>query len=104
MKKTPIQIELTFDEHKELSARARGQRIAHRDAVRAKIVLLIAGGRTLVSVAREVGKQRKVVRKWASRFQQKRLAGLVDKSGRGRAPDFSPCSRDALGEARVRAA
>jgi len=101
---TPIQIELTLEERTELESRARGQRTAHRDVIRAKIILLMSGGRTLVSIAREVGKQRKIVRKWARRFQAMRLDGLLDKSGRGRAPDFSPGGRDASGEARVRAA
>ena len=106
MTKTPLQIELTSEERAELEsrARARGLRIAHRDVIRAKIILLVSSGRTLVSVAQEVGKERKIVRKWATRFQVKRRDGLLDKSGRGRAPDFSPGGRDASGQARVRAA
>ena len=104
MTKTPLQIELTSEERAELESRARGLRIAHRDVIRAKIILLVSSGRTLVSVAQEVGKERKIVRKWATRFQVKRRDGLLDKSGRGRAPDFSPGGRDASGQARVRAA
>lgn len=104
MSKTPIEIDLTAEERAELESRSRGLRVAHRDVIRAKIILLISQGRTLLSVAREVGRQRKIVRKWASRFQAKRLAGLIDKSGRGRAPTFSPCGRDPSGETRVRAA
>jgi transposase len=71
--------------------------------VRARIILRIAQGEPLAVVARQVGRQRKIVRKWAQRFVKKRLQGLLDKSGRGRAPDFSPCGGDDVGEARVRA-
>jgi Winged helix-turn helix len=101
---TPIQIDLTREERQELESRARGLRAAHRDVVRAKIILRVAQGQPLAVVAREVGRQRKVVRKWAQRFVKKRLLGLIDKSGRGRAPDFSPCRGHDTGEARVRAA
>lgn len=104
MNTTPIRIELTPAERTELSARTRGQRMAHRDVVRARMVLLLADGDSVSSVARQVGKTRKVVRKWGERFVKKRLAGLDDKPGRGREPVFSPGGRHASGEARVRAA
>jgi transposase-like protein len=101
---TPIRIDLSAAERAELSARTRGQRTAHRDVVRARIVLLLADGDSVSSVARQVGKTRKIVRKWGERFVKKRLGGLQDKAGRGRVPVFSPDSRHASGEARVRAA
>jgi hypothetical protein len=101
---TPIRIELTEGERRELESRARGQRAAYRDVVRAKIILLIADGHTLSSVARQVSKQRKIVRKWAERFSKRRLEGLVDKPGRGRVPDFSPGGVHASGQTGLRAA
>lgn len=104
MNKTPIHLELTQEERLELESRARGQRAAHRDVVRAKVILLIADGHTLSSVARQVSKQRKIVRKWAERFSKKRIEGLVDKPGRGRVPVFSPGGGHAPGQARLRAA
>ncbi len=104
MTPTPIQIRLTLEERQELESRARGLRTAHRDVVRAKIILLIAQGQPLAVVAREVSRERKVVRKWAHRFMKKRLQGLLDKSGRGRVPVFSPGGGYDAGEARVRAA
>lgn len=103
MNTTPIRIELTSDERAELEKRARGQLVAHRDAVRAKIVLLVAQGRPLSEVARQVGRQRKIVRKWAERFVKKRMAGLCDAPGRGRVPVFSPRGGRPLGEAGLRA-
>jgi transposase len=72
--------------------------------VRARIVVLLADGHSLSSIARQVGKTRKIVRKWGERFVKKRLDGLADKPGRGREPVFSPGSRHASGEARMRAA
>jgi hypothetical protein len=103
MNTTPIRIELTSEERTELEKRARGQRVAHRDAVRARIILLIGEGRPLSEVARRVGRQRTVVRKWGERFVKKRMAGLRDKPGRGRVPVFSPGDRRAFGEAGLRA-
>jgi len=102
--KSPIEIELTPEEQNELAARARSQRMAHRDVLRARIVLLLAEGRSLSSVARLVGKTRKIVRKWGERFVKKRVEGLNDKAGRGRGPVFSPGDRRVPGQARVRAA
>ena len=78
--------------------------MAHRDVLRARIVLLLAEGCSVSSVARQVAKTRKVIRKWGERFVKKRLEGLHDKAGRGREPAFSPCDRSALGKTRLRAA
>ena len=102
--KTPIQIELTLEEQTALAARTRSQRMAHRDVLRARVVLLLAEGCSVSSVARQVAKTRRVVRKWGERFVKMRLEGLHDKAGRGRVPAFSPGDRGAPGKARLRAA
>lgn len=104
MNTTPIRIKLTEEERATLTARSRGQCTAHRDVVRANIVLRLADREDLSAIARAVGVTRKIARKWGERFEKTRLAGLRDKAGRGREPVFSPRSHDALGEARVRAA
>lgn len=104
MNKTPIRIELSKQERAELEARTRSQTMAHRDVLRATIVLLLADGQSVSAIARQVSKQRKIVRKWGERFVKKRLQGLSDKPGRGRVPLFSPGGHDAPGETRVRAA
>ncbi len=65
---------------------------------------MLADGASVSLVARQVGKTRKIVRKWGERFVKKRLEGLHDKPGRGREPVFSPGGRHVSGEARVRAA
>ena len=101
MMQTPIRLGLSNEERVELESRARGLRTAYRDVIRAKIILRVAEGEALASVARKVGRQRKIVRKWAERFSKKRLAGLEDKSGRGRVSDFSPLGRHPAGQARL---
>ena len=104
MTTTPIEIRLTEKEREELEFRARGLRTPHRDVIRGKIILRVADGQPLAAVAREIGRQRKIVRKWAQRFVTRRLQGLVDKAGRGRVPVFSPGGGHDAREARVRAA
>ncbi len=101
---TPIRIELTQQERTELEMRTRSQTMAHRDVLRARIILLLADGQSLSSITRQVGKTRKIVRKWGGRFVKKRLEGLCDKAGRGRIPLFSPGRRDPSDQARMRAA
>jgi transposase len=67
------------------------------------MVLLLADGRSIASVARDLGQQRRIVRKWADRFVKKRLRGLEDGSGRGRPALFPPCGCAAPDQAGVRA-
>ena len=104
MNKSPIHIVLTTEERAVLTARTRSQVMAHRDVQRAQIVLLLADGCSVSSVARQVSRTRMIIRKWGERFLKKRLEGLHDKPGRGREPAFSPGDRDASGQARLRAA
>ena len=101
--KTPIKIELTTDERDVLERMARGQALAHRSVVRAKVILGFAQGQTVSAVARLVGRQRRIVRRWADRFVRKRLRGLEDAPRSGRPARFSPSGRDAPGEAGLRA-
>jgi transposase len=101
---TPIHIELTAEERTELERIARAESLPHRAVVRARVVLGLADGVSVSAIARQVGRQRRIVRKWADRFVRKRLCGLEDASRSGRPARFSPSGRAALGEARVRAA
>jgi transposase len=101
---TPIHIELTDEERSELERMARAQALPHRTVVRAQVVLAFADGKTVSAVARQAGRQRRIVRKWADRFVRKRLRGLDDAPRSGRPARFSPSGRAALGEAGVRAA
>ena len=101
---TPIHIELTEVERAELERIARAESLPHRAVVRARVVLGLVDGRSVSAIAREVGRQRRIVRKWADRFVRKRLRGLDDAPRSGRPARFSPSGRHVLGEAGVRAA
>ena len=101
---TPIRILLTDEERSALERMSRALSAPHRAVVRAKAILLLAAGQTVSAVSREVGRERRHVRKWAVRFQKKRLKGLEDLPRSGRPARFSPSGGDAPGEAGVRAA
>lgn len=101
---TPIHIELTNEERSALERMARGQALPHRTVVRAQVVLAFADGKTVSAIARQVGRQRRIVRKWADRFVRKRVRGLEEAPRSGRPARFSPSRRTAPGEAGVRAA
>src|SRR3954465_10169151 len=64
---------------KVLEARCRAPSTAQRDAKRARIVLLAAGGRSTRSIAEEVGVQPRIVSKWRWRFAEHGLGGLKDR-------------------------
>jgi hypothetical protein len=99
--KTPVKIELASDEREILEQVARSFAVAHRDVVRAQVILSLAKGMSVSAVGRQVGLARRIVCKWANRFIRKRLRGLDDAPRSGRPPRFSPDRRHALGEARV---
>ena len=102
--KTPIRIELSDAERCELERTARAHCAAHREVVRAQVILRLAEGHTVSSIGREVGLERRIVRKWGERFQHKRLDGLSDTPRSGRPPRFSPHRGVASDQAGVRAA
>ncbi|MFM2376520.1 MAG: hypothetical protein RLZZ165_1617, partial [Bacteroidota bacterium] len=63
---------------------------------RSTIVLLLASGKSHDEVMQKVGASRSVVAKWKNRFLSLGMAGLKDKAGRGKTPEY-----DAYDEARV---
>jgi hypothetical protein len=99
---TPIRIELEASERTELEVMARSHAIPHGLVVRARIILGVAAGRSLTAVGKEVGRGRRIVRKWAQRFSRKRMAGLSDEPRPGRPPVFPPSRGYAHGEAGLR--
>jgi hypothetical protein len=104
MWKSDLQIELSEEERQELERLDRSLVGSHRAVVRARTILLLAAGLSVSAVARQVHRGRRIVRKWAIRFQKKRLRGLLDLARSGRPARFSPRSGRASGEAGVRAA
>ena len=101
---TLIRIELSDAERCELERASRAHCAPHREVIRATVILRLAEGHTVSAIAREVGLERRIVRKWGQRFEQKRLEGLSDSPRSGRPPRFSPRSGDVSHQACVRAA
>ena len=103
MNRSPIKIELSKEERKELERRARSLSEPHRSVVRAKLILLLETGLSVSAVARQVGRRRRIVERWGQRFLKKRLVGLEDNPRSGRPARFSPRSGDRVGETGLRA-
>jgi transposase-like protein len=82
---------LSDAERRTLNGWARRRRTAQGLALRARIVLACAEGRSNTAVAARLGISRTTVRKWRDRFLAWRLDGLGDKLGRAyRAPSATP--------------
>jgi transposase len=79
-------IELTGDERAELQRRIRSSTTTQRDALRARIVLLRADGRSEAEVASTTDVSVNTVSLWSRRFESGGLEGLNDAPGRGRKP------------------
>lgn len=92
---SPYVITLSPKERQALEARARQYTLSYRDVVRAKIILLAADGLENKEIGERLDMPRPVVSKWRKRFFRERLAGLEDRSRRGRPSAFSPSRRDA---------
>lgn len=101
---SPILISLTSAERAELERIVRSQTTPVRDVHRARIILALAENLNIGRVAADLRTTRDSVRKWAKRFERRRLAGLSDELRSGRPPRFSPRSGDARDEAGLRAA
>jgi len=83
--RTAVAITLTEKEHATLTTWARSRTAPVRLAVRAKLVLLAAAGRTNQQIAAELGIERTIVGRWRNRFAARRLAGIErEQPGRGR--------------------
>lgn len=81
-------VELASEEKAELERRVRSATTTQRDALRARIVLLRAEGRSEAEVAASAGVSVNTVSLWSRRFELSGLKGLVDSPGRGRKPSL----------------
>jgi hypothetical protein len=99
--RTPLQVKLTDEERAELEKISRCYTLPHRQVVRAQTILLLADGLSVSAVGRRAQLERRIVRKWAERFNRTRLAGLDDQPRSGRPARFSPGGGAAPGQARV---
>ena len=89
-RKSPFVISLNPDEREELGRLVGARTTRAGLARRARIVLLRVAGLSLTEIAKRVGVERCVVRKWIKQFIKDRINGLADQPGRGRKPCFSP--------------
>jgi transposase len=80
----PLPLELSDEERQVLMGWARRRKTAQALALRSKIVLECAQGRSNAQVAASLGVSRETVRKWRSRFVAGRLQGLSDEKRPGR--------------------
>ncbi len=87
---SPFVIVLDSLDRQVLTARARSGKAEQRDALRARIVLAAAGGRTNSAIAAEVAVSVNTVRKWRHRFHEQGVPGLRDRPRSGRPRTFSP--------------
>ena len=81
-----VPVTLTAAQRTTLKERARGAKTAHRDRLRALIVLAAARGRDNARIAADLRITADTVRKWRGRFAGRGLAGLADlprSGGRG---------------------
>ena len=101
---SPIEIRLAADERGELERICRCQTAPVRDVQRARIILALADNMNIGRIAADLHLTRDCVRKWAKRFERRRIAGLVDAPRSGRPPRFSPRGSDVCDQARLRAA
>lgn len=81
---TPYVICLSDGARAELESLSRRATAPHRMVLRARIVLLAAGGAGNSEVARQMGVCDDTVRKWRRRYCEKGLDGLADASRPGR--------------------
>ena len=78
-----LTIHLTPAQRRTLLAWQRSTLISAGRARRGRIILLLADGVPITDIAATVGISRRFVYKWAQRFLEKGVEGLVDQPGRG---------------------
>jgi transposase len=79
---------LSEAERVELTRAVRAATSSHAYALRCRIVLASANGRTNTDIARDLGISMPTVGKWRGRFITSRMAGLADEPRPGRPPSI----------------
>jgi len=93
-RKSPFRIELSAEEAAELKRRATRYTLPYFEVVRAKMILMAAGGMSNDEIAARLDTGREVVSQWRQRFFKERLAGLEERARPGRPRVFPPRAHD----------
>jgi transposase len=91
-----VPVLLSAGERRTLKKRVRGAKTAHRDWLRAQIVLAAARGRASARIAADLHVGVDTVRKWRGRFAARGLDGLKDLPRCGRPRRISALERAAV--------
>jgi transposase len=91
-----VPVMLSAGERRTLNKRVRGAKTAHRDRLRAQIVLAAARGHPNARIAAGLGISVDTVRKWRGRFAARGLDGLQDRPRAGRPRRISAADRAAV--------
>ena len=91
-----VPVMLSAGERRTLNKRVRGAKTAHRDRLRAQIVLAAARGHPNAQIAAGLGISVDTVRKWRGRFAARGLDGLADRPRAGRPRRISAADRAAV--------
>ena len=92
---------LTLEDRNALERTVNCSRSEVRDAFRAKIVLLSAEGKSTTEIASKLGTSCQTVSLWRCRFAREGMAGLKDRSGRGRKRTYGADKVEAIVQATV---
>jgi transposase len=84
-----VEVRLRPEDRAVLEARVRSLATTQRDALRARIVLLAADGRSTRSIASELDVVPNTVSTWRARYASDGLAGLTDKPRPGPKPKYT---------------
>jgi transposase len=91
-----VPVMLSAGERRTLNKRVGGAKTAHRDRLRAQIVLAAARGHPNARIAAGLGVSVDTVRKWRGRFAARGLDGLQDRPRAGRPRRISAADRAAV--------
>ena len=87
---------LTLEQREELLIISRSTKAEHRLVYRAKLILMLAEGKTYSQIIDALSTNRDAIPKWKSRFIASGVDGIKDKAGRGKEKVYT-----AFDEARV---
>jgi transposase len=104
MRRSAMILKLTDAERMRLVSIVRSPTALNGHAQRARAVLAFADGTPLKHIATLVGVRRRIVSEWVRRFITQRFEGLDALPRSGRPPAFSPGSRSAHRQDRLRTA